>query len=264
MVRPRLNGLVSILQKMAEMEANGSKLSFGVLSCIGWTLPRAASMDSIGFVFQTPRNISTAPVSLYERMHTDVQAKPPTARSLGIRFRLAQKLVKIFALVLAVKCLHRGVRSHNILFFQDNSLEDPHLAGFIESRADQASQVSSLIDDEKGDYELYRPLTHGVKRQGNGSGAPDTMRLQHDLYGLGVILLEIGLWKTANAMRGRAGLRDFHQEIIPQYVEQLSYRVGDCYHDAVHKCLHSINQGADEAGLEYAAAVAETLARCSA
>jgi hypothetical protein len=248
MVRPRLNGLVSILQKMAEMEANGSKLSFGVLSCIGWTLPRAASMDSIGFVFQTPRNISTAPVSLYERMHTDVQAKPPTARSLGIRFRLAQKLVKIFALVLAVKCLHRGVRSHNILFFQDNSLEE----------------VSSLIDDEKGDYELYRPLTHGVTRQGNGSGAPDTMRLQHDLYGLGVILLEIGLWKTANAMRGRAGLRDFHQEIIPQYVEQLSYRVGDCYRDAVHKCLHSINQGADEAGLEYAAAVAETLARCSA
>lgn len=265
MARPRLNGLVSILKEMSETSHSMPSLTFGILSCIGWTLPRANSMDSIGFVFQAPRNIAKPPISLCERIISDLTKKPPKAPALGVRFRLAQKLASIFASMIAVNCLHRGVRSHNILLFNDEELQNPYLAGFIEARADaKQEKLSSLIIDEKGDYDLYRPLDEAVPHQNTDTGYANTLTVQHDLYGLGVILLEIGLWGNVGNLRGRAGLRELHRKIIPHYVDQLSYRTGTYYRDAVLSCLNSIHQATDEAKLEYATGVVEKLARCSA
>jgi hypothetical protein len=259
--RERLDSLVRMLHSMAdECEINSrettdvARINLGVLPSIGWTvsdpLPAARS---IGMVFKTPNNTSRMPVSLFERIEKDTLSKPPKAPALGVRFRLALTLAKLYGNVLAVGCLHRGVRSHNVIFFHDEHLSAPYLTGFVESRPEESEQLSSLINEEAGSYELYRPPGTASK---NG--------IQDDMYGLGVMLLEIGLWKTASRIQGRAGLQELHEQIIPHNVSKLSYRAGNIYRDAVLKCLDNVHQQSDEARIDYAGAVIAQLARCCA
>jgi hypothetical protein len=153
------------------------------------------------------------------------------------------------------------VRSHNIIFFSAEELDSPYLVGFTEARVDQSSEMSAL---EKGDYDLYRPYQDSASAKSADKTLPKDLYVQHDLYGLGIVLLEIGLWRTVDSLRGRKGLADLHQKLIPQYVAQLSYRTGNYYRDAVLQCLGSVREGADESRMEYVARVVEQLARCSA
>jgi hypothetical protein len=256
--RARLDYLVEILQKLsAEKVTNGS----GILPCIGWT-STTPTMERIGLIFKQPDGRAHPPISLYKRILSDTRKPEPTAPSLGVRFRLALTLARLFGNFMAIGCLHRGVRSHNILFFHDENLSKSYLAGFVESRSEEMDVLSSLINTNSNDYNLYRPFVRpnlpGERPESRNGGLND------DLYDLGVVLLEIGLWKPVHVLQRRAGLEQLHNEVIPRMVDTLSYRTGDIYRDAVSKCLDARKKSPDDSRVEYAVAVVEQLARCCA
>jgi len=104
----------------------------------------------------------------------------------------------------AVDWLHKGLRSHNVIFFpadesegsdddtdrnESIAFQHPYISGFDYSRPAQNEDLTEK-PPENAAYDLYRhPRVHG-------SGPKDTpYKKSYDVYSLGVILLEIAYWK---------------------------------------------------------------------
>ncbi|KAH8881972.1 hypothetical protein GQ53DRAFT_886288 [Thozetella sp. PMI_491] len=116
--------------------------------------------------------------------------------SLEDRFVLARKLCSSLSAFQSVEWVHKSFRSDNILFFSrlhdspmDYAFETPYLSGWEYSRPE--SGLSSLRADPDD-------IGENVYRHPDQWGLP-TVRFNrsHDIYSLGVVLLEIGRWKQA-------------------------------------------------------------------
>lgn len=133
------------------------------------------------------------------------------------------------------------MRSESICFFRkapqqggDSALEtsSPYLVNFEFSRPLHAATRWDYDDD------VERNLYRHPKRQGYPS---EDFKKIHDIYALGVVLLEIGLWQTAAHI---ADLRDGDpvnervQEIfIANAKTRLDHYMGKSYREAVVTCL---------------------------
>lgn len=129
--------------------------------------------------------------------------------SLGARIGLATALAESLFYLHAVSWLHKGIRSDNIIFIQSRStqsterpsehdktaeISSPILSGFDYSRPDLIDE-QTFRNDLKVEHELYRH--------------PDLLQLKtkrsskaHDMYSLGLVLLEIALWKPVEEIVG--------------------------------------------------------------
>lgn len=247
----RLNGLVKVLQSMISQPwevydtkgAGSSVMDFGILRCLGWIMPDHEDFTEIDLVFSYPPNTSGSPNSLnaylrqrHKPSHTEVSSvwnQPP----LGSRFKLALKIARLYANFISVGYLHRAINSHNVLFFMDN-IHQPYLAGVAEARPEKISEHSSNLS--KGDMgrELYWPWEYVVK-QADPNSTSEPWNTATDLYGLGVVLVEIGHWCTASQIRGHRSIRDFHKDLLPASVGKLEFHMGEIYKDAVLTCLNA-------------------------
>ncbi|KAI1283958.1 hypothetical protein F5Y07DRAFT_95113 [Xylaria sp. FL0933] len=112
------------------------------------------------------------------------------------RFALARKLCAAMAQLHAVHWVHKSFNSENILFFSRGlqptsaeSIENLYLSGWDYSRS-ETGLSSQCIDTQDIQYNVYRHPQQW--------GHPTTrFNRTHDMYSLGVILLEIGRWKSA-------------------------------------------------------------------
>ena len=202
--RKRINLLAKLLYQPKE------KL-FCILPCHGWSFcPRR---NQISYFFKIPSGLNLEPKSLLLLLK-DHKAQP----SLGMKFHIAHSLArsiaqlhmvkwvsapKIIDIQSVLKCcnmqVHESFRSENILFFTsrigtDNEnaqsealdkvdLTQPWIFGFEFSRPD--SFFSAGFIDACPDRDVYRH----PERQGQPL---TTFRKIHDIYALGIILLEIG------------------------------------------------------------------------
>ena len=163
------------------------------------------------------------------------------------RFLLARQLAMALSQFHAVGWVHKSFRSNNILFFppdhslgQENqtSLEDPYLSGWEYSRP--ASEFSSRLNDND-------ELEANIYRHPDQWGLP-TVRFNkfHDIYSLGVVLLEIGLWKPALSLHRT----QFRSCELGSYVQnyfldsarhqRLRSQMGRRYQNIVLGCLQGI------------------------
>ncbi|KAF5667504.1 het-s domain-containing protein [Fusarium denticulatum] len=234
--RSRLNGLVALLQ-----QPKGQV--FRIPKCIGWRfLP---STREIAFIFESPGAPRTQPQSLL-RLFDDPGIKP----SLQDKFNLAHNLATSISQLQMVQWVHESFRSENILFFlpsptQDgprngresvaNSLDNPWILGFDFSRPE--SFFSHGFPDTNPDRDIYR--------HPNRQGRPTmTFSKWHDIYSLGVVLLEIGLWEPAiqqqhprdlfSVMRNPENIRERLTKVARR---RLPAKVGGKYTELVVACL---------------------------
>lgn len=97
--------------------------------------------------------------------------------------------------------------------------------------------VSAATTDDSYifDDEAETPVLESTPRIPEESAA-------HDLYGLGIVLLEIGHWTTAQRMSRAKGIdgdiRAFQERELPTQVEKLAPRRGTIYQNVVRKCLN--------------------------
>lgn len=114
--------------------------------------------------------------------------------SLDDRFRLAYALTIAVSKFQSVRWLHQNIRSDNIVFAGPNPLHRsvdfsmPWLMGYGSSRSESASSVK--IFDEDPIHNIYRH----PDRWDPVAGA--RFEIIHDIYSLGVILLEISVWSS--------------------------------------------------------------------
>lgn len=190
---------------------------------------------------------------------------PSNIPLLGDRFRLAQALAVAFSRFHAAGWLHKGLHASSVVFFQRKdtgtiSLVDPFITGFQYARpVGEISLSRGPLENDELQY-YYHP----VSEQGFSKKV--------DLYSLGVVLYEIGRWglidESVSESR-RAKLTDrqsWHQYIMKISRQELGWRVGKRYHDAVTTLLNGNLQDSDDVlfSQQYFSRVIEPLQACVA
>ena len=192
---------------------------------------------------------------------------------LGLRFDLARKLMEALMSLHAVGWLHKDLRSDNILFFPvkpsythgriDGSKKDfghPYIMGYGLSRPDDVDhgpRETSSARVSPHDVSIVRTIPAIVPRSRSHSPLPPPKQVdiyQHpnkwtnpsnryrhgyDIYSLGVILLEIGLWKSLKSLRLGPGYNaeDYRSHILTNLVPTLNGQCGSIYAGVVKECL---------------------------
>lgn len=159
----------------------------GLLACYGLVKRRSPGqrkINSLDLVFQVPQKDAT-PVTLRERL------MQPQTFSLTEALDLSRHLARAVSYVHAYHFVHKNIRPENILLFpneSNTSLGSAYLLGFDSFRS---VNFQTLFEgDITWEGNLYRhPGRQGLR-------AHDKYVMQHDVYSLGVCLLEIGLWAS--------------------------------------------------------------------
>ncbi|KAF2660288.1 hypothetical protein K491DRAFT_559884, partial [Lophiostoma macrostomum CBS 122681] len=245
----RLETLLSILERLSNEQS-----FHGTLKCLGYF--EDPKQPRFGLVFELPSSVYSGaadahkaveelrPVTLLsvlqtgsKSLHNSNSATPP----LEDRFRLAFTLALTFSKIHGDHFVHKEVNSSNILVFRKNRRQSTN------SRALQYALRSPIICsfDLFSEYDIdpantmpplniYRhpedPKFTGEKGKEHGP--------QFDLYSLGLILLEIGLWvPLSDLWKAKYTLVDFKQRVEDVYIRRLASKCGTAYMQVVRDCF---------------------------
>ncbi len=194
---------------------------------------------------------------------TQGSTRLPAAHPLDSRFALAQSLSTAVFFLHSVDFVHKSIESHNILMLERPGLEakqrfphaigDPFLVGFDSLRSnigfsDQAS--GSLPASSK----LYQHPTRIF------SVSPPRYQTAHDVYSLGMVLLEVGLWRPleryTNDLLNESF--DIRQKQLKELTEDVAISMGRRYKELVCWCL-SLQGDENMGNLRFAREVLENL-----
>ncbi|EON61665.1 hypothetical protein W97_00881 [Coniosporium apollinis CBS 100218] len=171
----------------------------------------------IGFVYKLPWRLDVRGShaqkarALTRQMPCSLESviKTEQAPPLGDRFGLAKKLLEGVMLMHATGWVHKNIRSTSIMFFRKCPVsrstppfnwESPYLMGWGFSRSENfvvnvtrgGAEVGGSTQEHRIELDIYQ---HPDKRM------DPYRRYQHayDIYSLGLVLLELGLWKSLTA-----------------------------------------------------------------
>ncbi len=242
LLEKRINNVARLLK--AELKPRELR----TLACLGVvtrTGPQNASTQ-YGLLFQIP--------SLQSRTLMGVLNEPTTDLDLGDLFAIAQKLSEALLFLHLAGWLHKGIRSENILFFGADQktiqLNDPHIVGFEYSRESKPNSMTEGVSDDL-EFNLYRhPEVQGVPEEPLEGETSRNQRpsfsQNHDVYSLGVILIELGTMKPAlQIMReaeadpsyGTHCAARFSEWLREKELPKLGRRMGKTYREAAELCL---------------------------
>jgi serine/threonine protein kinase len=245
----RLERLLSILTKLSTNQS-----FHGTLKCLGYF--EDTSQPRFGLIFELPTTVYSGPSDSHKSvedlrpvtllsvlqtgsksLHSSNSATPP----LEDRFRLAFTLALTFSKIHGDGFVHKDINSSNIMVFRKSkrqsantralqySLRSPVICSFdlfSEYDLDPANKVPAL--------NIYRH-----PEDPKFTGVNDTVYGSHfDIYSLGLILLEIGLWQPlADLWKPKYTLNDFKRRIEDVYIRRLASKCGTAYMQVVRDCF---------------------------
>lgn len=196
----------------------------------------------LGFVFELPTPTAGSPVSLMQLL----KAKPKPM--LTLRIDLAKAISKCLMSLHSVNWLHKGLRSHNILFFPEDGKIDyscPFLSGFGYARPTFREDMTE-IPSQNPEYDMYRhPRTHGLGPWEGRQGFKRTF----DIYSLGIVLIEIANWQSISEVLHVEYPNDLDDKALAgiqrkllddsSYLDTVGTNTGRRFRDATMCCLDS-------------------------
>jgi len=177
---------ISHVRDLAHVLAVVDPLQFLIMACRGVikVLKPSGSIESFQLLFQIPNSLRN-PRSFREVLLTTPRI------SLDNCFRFAKQLALAVMFVHTTNFVHKNLRPETILLFQQDTSTDvglPFLAGFQSFRP--ADGMTYLSGDAEWHKDIYRhPTRQGILPE-------DCYQMQHDIYSLGVCLLELGIWES--------------------------------------------------------------------
>jgi serine/threonine protein kinase len=210
------------------------------LYCVGFVQDR--ENQRFGFLFQLPTNadVTFSPVTLHAYLKGDkFNGKSIPLPTFGERIRLARSLAFSMIELHNAGILHKSLHSGNVLFFPARvtntiSVSESYIGGFEISRPDQDGELS--IDIEGGSFDIYK---HPELRDPSNElqGRPGFDR-KHDVYSLGLILLEIGVWQPLqNFFNRKLSPFESARKVLSIACTNLPHQMGRSYCEAVVECI---------------------------
>ncbi|KAK2744687.1 hypothetical protein FQN55_006606 [Onygenales sp. PD_40] len=253
LIAPRKERLVHISETLQRLIENSRVSHLGLLKFVGYFTDMTYSRYA--FIYQIPLEIfpllsqpsevlkDAKPRPLASLFHSGDDRQDVPVPNLESRFRLAYNLVLAVLHLRSQNVVHGNINSNNILIFPGVQASGE---GFLGDSSSDFSRpyLTSLAQFDSEDKHAYpETLPASMYRH------PDDRRLisdnsswAYDLYSLGLVLLEIGLWtplsrlwkmKYSNAM--------FKSRIENVYLKKLGPKCGTSYLHIVQLCLDAPN-----------------------
>jgi hypothetical protein len=207
------------------------------LSCNGYYIDQSNSR--FGLIYKSPPGRQD-----YMRLDTLIQNDPEPTYSLTTRFEIARRLAVAVTFVHGVGWVHKAIQTRRVLLFTKASSDptsapsigDAFLTGFQDAH-DVHGDSTVREADVSWQAKLYRhPDRH--KSQDNAY-----FTTGHDIFALGVVLLELGLWRLLaidryEALLRHAGPNEYKLFLITM-AGMLDRQMGSLYQSVVKRCLEA-------------------------
>ncbi|KAF8241876.1 HET-s/LopB domain protein [Wilcoxina mikolae CBS 423.85] len=258
-----LGAVTKNVRNLARILSAVEPMKFGILVCRGVIkiCNPSGTIERFQFVFSIPDSLHT-PQSLRELLIT---GRP---YPLGDCFQLAKQLARSVLFVHTASFVHKNIRPETIIVFQiekdGSTLGVPFLVGFEKFRPEDGNTY--LAGDSEWEKDLYRhPARQGLFPE-------ELYRMQHDIYSLGVCLLEIGLWdsfvlrdnerecltltptldlsKCPPTTRPREKAYMLKGKLVEIAKQRLPNKMGSKYTEVVVSCLKCLDGGDNDFGHE--------------
>ena len=240
-------GLLTDLLRSAKPEG------FRAARCLGYIkILHTDDATQFGVVFEEP-SIHSAESNIVTLR--DLLEKQPYP-SLSARLALCAVLARCVHSLHAVNWLHKALQPENIVFFSSSklsSLNEPFLSGFELSRPSIMDQLT-----EKPSFDPFKDIYRHPNAQ--SSQADGNYRKSYDIYSLGILMIEVALWKRiedivqlGNLAKAKpAVLREIQPWLLGMTLgtcfplnntesgsclQQVAFACGDSFHDIVEQCL---------------------------
>ncbi|KAA8909830.1 hypothetical protein FN846DRAFT_941011 [Sphaerosporella brunnea] len=251
--------LEDLVHRLAELLCAGDKpFEFRLPPCSGYF--HDPSKGRFGFVYELPPYLhlrhaeeARVPAAMSMRKpHSLMQLlKHLEPIDLGDRFRLAKQLVAAVYTIHACGFSHKNIRPASILFLPAESgdrgggpsksrkvaLRRPYLMGWGYTRPDELEFEA----DHERRLIVPRDGTVGIYQHPERLKSPYRPYKQiYDIYSLGLVLLEIGLWQSIESFVSE--IKDFTTDEFTLYlrkrvVPDLRGQCGAIYEEVVQSCL---------------------------
>lgn len=243
------------ISKLSALLSNAQKPpQFHTPTCIAYF--NDAPQNRFGLVFRRPTGPSSAhtPTSLFDLVLDD--EKP----SLSARVHLAHILAIAVQHLHSTNWIHKALRSQNVVFFTEPGhpdLSTPFLSGFGLARPAHNTEMTERPDTTPL-YNLYRhPLAHSdVATEAIGG-----FKKAFDIYGLGIVFLEMALWMPLHRVLGIEDekVQGYFRPTVTKKVQGMLLRerrfldmvraaAGDIFGDVVRVCLEGLGEDESEVG----------------
>jgi hypothetical protein len=271
-VRVSLNLSLLRIQRLVQLLGQKPKpKDFRTLDCMGYVHDRIHSR--VGLVFnvvpqaQTSRpqhhhlETSCSWTSLYDLI--EQRKKMPI---LGHCIELSLALLKSMIQLHSTGWMHKGFQSSNILFFSPITAQtgqahtsslpiresssmpvdicDPKVVGFEFSRPNSNAEFSDDMKRSLSRHEVYMHpgyLKSVLAKIDMEISDANRFKLEYDMYSLGCVLLEIGLWRRLTDLWKPEYTRReetyWVQRLSQKYVPELGGRCGETYQQVVADLL---------------------------
>jgi hypothetical protein len=188
-----LNALTADTRKLASRLTAADPLAFGLLSCKGVIkVPgdiETGLAPSFTMVFRPPEGFRPEDSCSSLREFLLLHGQKASMASLSRRVAIAQSLARSVSSVHTFEFVHKNIRPESVLLLgSDCEASATFLLGFDSFR--EADGATSLLGDVSWDRNLYRHPTR------HGKFITERYRMHHDVYSLGVCLLELGLGES--------------------------------------------------------------------
>ncbi|KAG6355415.1 hypothetical protein INS49_003377 [Diaporthe citri] len=119
-----------------------------------------------------------------------------------------------------------------------------HLVGWDLSRPDHPLELSETLSVSTAGFQNKRDAillySHPEMHAQSKPGKRPRYRAQFDIYSLGLVLLEIGLWRTIGELRRHCKDDvEFRVKLGTEYCDKLLPKVGEVYWRVVQRCLRN-------------------------
>ncbi|KFY30170.1 hypothetical protein V494_08234 [Pseudogymnoascus sp. VKM F-4513 (FW-928)] len=256
------NQTLKEVRNLARILAEVDPSTFSLLKCRGVikvVSSRKSPLSGVSpldfkFVFNIPPQLSN-PQSLRSVLLSG------TSYPLDERLNLAKRLASSILFVHTVQFVHKNVRPETIIVFknENSDIGAPYLVGFEQFRVEDGNTYRA--GDDIWEHNLYR---HPSRQ---GTHPEVDYQMQHDIYSLGVVLLEIGLWTSfvlydegkgnsspiqndilglvdeARPRNSQAKAFQNKLELENLAIKELPPRLGKRYTDVVLLCLRCLDSG---------------------
>ena len=176
------NDAETLARKLKQVEPD----TFNMLNCQGLVKRKPENsklLTSIDLIFHQP-------VEGAQAASLRAQLLSKSSITLTRRVEIARHLAKAISFVHTCDFVHKNIRPETILVFPDKKspMGTAYLMGFDSFRSTDHQTL------RKGDIAWETNLYRHPQRQ--GIYAQEDYSMQHDIYSLGVCLLELGLWDS--------------------------------------------------------------------
>jgi hypothetical protein len=260
-----INETRSLVRDIAAALKKSDPSIMGLLLCKGFSAEPLHYRFALHFDYPSGK---TKPHTLQHLLTHPSNQSPGIRHSMSNRIDLARKLASAVLYMHSCGFVHKNIRPENILIFDaaapagtdaallsyPNVIGEPFLIGFDSVR--RATAASNMIRVEEWKKNIYlHPDRHRM--------APgDEFTTRHDIYSLGVVLLEISLWSTFTHQTGigkylwetrdNVQMLRSPERLQTRYIEiaksQVPRILGDKYRDVVVSCLEGLRDE-EEGGL---------------